>query len=238
MLVNYSNSNVFSDGGSSVAKGGGGLEPPPIGLKSMQNCTFLELLKPIFAQKMKTAPPKGFWCQSWEGVAVIRPEEPFELPISPEKSLSLSVKTFFFLEITCIWAEKAFEFPISAEKYVSILDKPFESDSRAMKIRVKVAYSCLTLSKKSPPLFSKSWLRAWTGVCGRSAQPPETLGPWAIFCNFLYKIAILMPFANKFCKKNNYFNAIRMSLEPFKKTRLFTFENQLKKISILLLLTF
>ena len=38
-------------------------------------------------------------------------------------------------------------------KTVSISDKPFESDSKAMKIRVKVAYSCLTLSKKPPPLF-------------------------------------------------------------------------------------
>ena len=55
--------------------------------------------------------------------------------------------------------EEQFEFPISAKKSVSISDKPFEFDSRAMKIRVKVAYRCLTLSKK-PPLFSKSWLRA------------------------------------------------------------------------------
>ena len=33
----------------------------------------------------------------------------------------------------------------------TISDKPFEYDSRAMKIRVKVAYSCLTLSKNPPP---------------------------------------------------------------------------------------
>ena len=62
---------------------------------------------------------------------MIRPEEPFKFPIS---------------------AEKPFEYPISAEKSVTTSDKPFESDSRAMKIWVKVAYSCLTLSKK-PPLF-------------------------------------------------------------------------------------
>ena len=43
---------------SSVARrGAGGLEPP-IGLKSMQNRTFLVLLRPIFSQKMKTAPPR------------------------------------------------------------------------------------------------------------------------------------------------------------------------------------
>ena len=97
------------------------------------------------------------------------------------------MKTFFFLEITCVWAEKAFEipilvknsvlisvktflfgdhlflgfeFPILAEKSVSILrinwpksDKPCDSDSRTMKIRVKVVCSFLTLSKKPPPLF-------------------------------------------------------------------------------------
>ena len=86
---------------------------------------------------------------------MIRPEEPFEFPISAEKSVPVLVKTFsfffFFFEITCLWAEKTFEFPISAKKSVSIADKPFETDSRAMKIRVKVAYSCLTLSKNPPP---------------------------------------------------------------------------------------
>ena len=90
---------------------------------------------------------------------MIRSEEPFKFSISAEKSVSISLKTFF-LEITCFWAEKPFEFPILAEKSVSISNKPFESDSRAMKIRVKVAYSCLTLSKNPPPPFSKSWLRA------------------------------------------------------------------------------
>ena len=58
---------------------------------------------------------------------------------------------FFFLEITCFWAEKPFQFPISAKKSVTITDKPFESDSKAMKIRVKVAYSCLTLSTPPSP---------------------------------------------------------------------------------------
>ena len=47
---------------SSVARvGGRGARSPSIGLKSMQNSTFLVLLRPIFAPKMKTAPPKGIW---------------------------------------------------------------------------------------------------------------------------------------------------------------------------------
>ena len=45
---------------SSVAREGGG-SSPPIGLKSMQNTTFLVLLRPIFAPKMKKAPPQRDW---------------------------------------------------------------------------------------------------------------------------------------------------------------------------------
>ena len=40
---------------SSVARGAGRLESP-IGLKKMQNTTFLVLLRPIFAPKIKIAP--------------------------------------------------------------------------------------------------------------------------------------------------------------------------------------
>ena len=43
----------------------------PIGLKSMQNNTFLVLLRPIFAPKMKTAPPTGLGSRSCEGLALI-----------------------------------------------------------------------------------------------------------------------------------------------------------------------
>ena len=126
----------------------------------MLNRTFLVLLRPIFGEKMKTAPPKEIGCRSCELDVVIRPEKAFEFPILAEKSVSISVKTsffFFFLEITCFWAEKAFKFPILAEISVSILRinriKPCDSDSRTMKIRVKVVCSFLTFSKK-PPLVS------------------------------------------------------------------------------------
>ena len=84
-------------------------------------------------------------------------EKTFEFPILAENTTQFRWRPFFlfiyflFLEITCFWAEKPLEF----------LDKPsqfrlnfLECDSRAMNIRVKVAYSCLTLSKKpSPPFF-------------------------------------------------------------------------------------
>ena len=53
---------------SSVAAGG---LSPSIGLKSMQNTTFLVLLRRIFAPKMKIAPPMGLAIRSCEGLAVI-----------------------------------------------------------------------------------------------------------------------------------------------------------------------
>ena len=137
---------------SSVAKGGGGGLEPPIGLKSTQIRTFLVLLRPIFAQKMKTAFPKGF---GEEAVKDLQNE----FPNLAEKSVSISVNTFlfFFLEDHLFLGGKAvsisdysrkirlnfggnlfvflfffgdqlflggkpFQFPISAEKSVSISD--------------------------------------------------------------------------------------------------------------------
>ena len=91
---------------------------------------------------------------------MIQAKEPFEFPISAEKSVSILVKIFFFFEDHLILGEKPYQFAISAKKSVLISYQPFESDSTAMKIRVKVAYSSLTLSKKPPLPFSKSWLRA------------------------------------------------------------------------------
>ena len=103
---------------SSVAMGGG--SSLPIGLKSTQNRTFLVLLRSIFAQKMKTAPPKGFGSRSCGGLADIRPKirlnfgENLFFGRSPvferknrlnsdfgwETRLNFS-EDLFFLEITC-----------------------------------------------------------------------------------------------------------------------------------------
>ena len=176
---------------SSVARGGGrgggGSSPPPIGLWSMQNRTFLLLFRPIFGEKLKTAPPKEFGCRSREVDVVMQCEKAFEF--WPKNQSQFRWRPFF-LETTCFWAEKTFEFPILAEKSDSISvktffffwrppafglkkrlyfrafreissqfsDKQCETDSRTMKIRVKVVCTFLTLSKKPP--FSKSWLRA------------------------------------------------------------------------------
>ena len=114
----------------------------------MQNRTFLVLLRPIFAEKMKTAPPKEFGCRSCEVVAVIRPEKPFEFSNLAENSVSISVKTFFFF----FWRSPVFGLKTRLN-FRFWPKNPCDSDTRTMKIRVKVACSCLTLSKKPPPLF-------------------------------------------------------------------------------------
>ena len=126
----------------------------------MQNRTFLVLLRPIFCEKLKIAPPHR----------KTAPPQTFEFPISAEKLVSISVKTFFFyflfffLETTWFWAEKPLNFRAFREISSQFSDKPCETDLRTIKIRVKVVCTFLTLSKSPPPPpppFSKSWLRAW-----------------------------------------------------------------------------
>ena len=126
----------------------------------MQNRTFLVLLRPIFGEKLKTAPPKEIGYRSCEVHVVMRPEKAFEFPISVEKSVSISVKTFFFFWRPPVFGlKKRLNFRAFREIPSQFSDKPCDSDSRTMKIRVKVVVcTFLTLSKKPP--FSKSWLRA------------------------------------------------------------------------------
>ena len=93
----------------------------------MQNRTFLG---PIFCEKLETAPPlKKIGCRSCEVDVVIRNEKAFEFPILAEKSVTISVKTFFFFFFFfgdhLFLGRKTFEFPILAKKSVSISVKTF-----------------------------------------------------------------------------------------------------------------
>ena len=59
----------------------------------MQNSTFLVLLRPIFAPKMKTAPPNGFGSRSCEELAVVWTRI---VDFFGSGAHSKSVKTFLF----------------------------------------------------------------------------------------------------------------------------------------------
>ena len=94
----------------------------------MQNGTFLVLLRPIFGEKLKTAPPpKEIGCRSCVVHVVIRPEKALEFPIWLENESQFRWRPyfFFFSVTTCFWAEKTLEFPILAGKWVSISVKTF-----------------------------------------------------------------------------------------------------------------
>ena len=77
-------------------------------------------------------------------------EKLFEFPILAEKSTQFR-RRLFFLETTCFWAEKTFELSAFREISSQFSDKPCETDSRTMKIRVKVVCTFLTLSKTPSP---------------------------------------------------------------------------------------
>ena len=93
---------------------------------------------------------------------MIRPEKTFEFPILAKKSVSISVKTFFFWRPSVFGRKKRLNFRAFREISSQFWDKPCETDSRTMNIRVKVVCTFLSLSKKPP--FSKSWLRACPSV--------------------------------------------------------------------------
>ena len=118
----------------------------------MQNSTFLVLLRPIFAAKIKIDPPSGFGRRSCEELAVIwiRIVDFFGSGAHPK-----SVKTFF-LEITVLiftgkilWISvKTFFFG----DHLILTEKPLQSNSRLMKIWVKFVYGCNKLPKRHSPL--------------------------------------------------------------------------------------
>ena len=117
--------------------GRGAISLLPIGLKSMQNSTFLVVLRPIFAPKMKTASLTEMGSRSCEGLPVIwtRKVEFFSgaHPKLVRRSDWILVKTFFFGD------------------HLILAEKSLQIGSRLMKIWVKFVYCCFHLSKKPPP---------------------------------------------------------------------------------------
>ena len=124
----------------------------------MQNSTFLVLLRPSFAPKMKTVPPTGMGSRSCE-----------ELPVIWTRKVE-----FFFLERTQSWSGEVTEFwlrlffmrspkfgwknrfnfgeDLFFGDHLSLTKKPPQFGSRLMKIWVKFVYCCFHLSKKTLPL--------------------------------------------------------------------------------------
>ena len=108
--------------------------PPPIGLKSMQNTTFLTLLRPIFALKTKIAP---HWHWRWE---LIR-----DLMWFPPEKLGFSLLEELFSFGDHLKLEK--------KKWLNLSEDRSKSRSRSIDV-------VSSLQNNLPPI-ANSWLRAW-----------------------------------------------------------------------------
>ena len=134
--------------------GGQGGSGPPIGLWSMQNRTFLLLFRPIFGEKLETAPPKGNWVpKSWSRCRDSVWKSVWFTDFGRKIRLNFSEDLFFFffLRPPVFKRKKLLNFRAFREIPSQFSDKPCETDSRIMKIWVKVVCTFLTLSKKPPP---------------------------------------------------------------------------------------
>ena len=114
---------------SSVARGG--LEPPHWLVKYAKSHVFCAF-EADFLQKIENSPPQTS-----------------EFAKLDEKLVSISVKTFFFFfwRTLGFGRKKHLNFRAFREISSQFSDKPSETDSSSMKIRVKVVCTLLTLSK-------------------------------------------------------------------------------------------
>ena len=144
----------------------------------MQNRTFLVLLRPIFCEKLKTAPPKEIGCRSCE----------VDVVILAEKSVSISVKTFFFFFFWrppvfgqrkrrlnfWFWPKSLTQFRWrfffffgdhlflgAKNEWISELSKKFRLNFRTNRVKLiheqwkfgSRSFALFSLFQKSPPLF-------------------------------------------------------------------------------------
>ena len=152
----------------------------------MQNRTFLVVLRSIFSEKLKIAPPHK----------KTAPLKRLDFRVGPNNP-SQNRRIFFYLFIyfsktTWFWAKKRFEFEISAENsvsksvktfffffgdhlilggkklWISEVSEKFRLNFRANRVKLiqeqwkfgSRSFAHFSLFQNSPP-FSKSWLRAW-----------------------------------------------------------------------------
>ena len=147
----------------------------------MQNRTFLVLLRPIFCEKLKLAPPP------------IGKQPPSNVGISEfgrKISLNFGEDLFFFLETTWFWAEKTFEFLSFRWNFVSIFGQTvwnwFKNNENSGQGRLHFSHSF----KKAPPFPNPSYAPGNIAVTNfRWLQQEKKLGciPWFVInCNHIF----------------------------------------------------
>ena len=155
---------------SSVARGGREGAWAPHWLVKYAKSNVFGAFEADFWWKIKNSPPKGNWVpklwRSCKVYVVIRSKKRLNFRFWWKMQSKFRWRPFFFFfrRSPVFGRIKRLNFQGFREIPSQFLDKPCDSDSKTMKIRVKVVCTFLTLSKKPPPPpppFSKSWLRAW-----------------------------------------------------------------------------
>ena len=137
---------------------------------------------------------------------------------------------FIFLRPPVFGRKKRLNFRAFREIPSQFSDKPCETDSRTMKIRVKVVCTFLTFSKKPPPPFSKSWLRACP-YHYRKSVPYQRIEPVLSQKSVPYQRTI--PFSKNWgvgYRTVLYCNPCRLGLQLWQKYKLNFFDWQRWKI--------
>ena len=116
----------------------------------MQNRTLLVLLRPIFCEQ---PPPKGNWVPKlWSRCRDSEWKSVWISDFGRKISLNFGEDLFFFFWRPPVFGQKKrLNFQAFLEIPSQFSDKPCETDSRTMTIRVNVVCTFLTLSKKPPP---------------------------------------------------------------------------------------
>ena len=178
---------------SSVARGGaGGARAPPIGLWSMQNRMFFVLLRPIFWEKEKIAPPirkqpplrrlnlrnwtknqSRYRCRPffflfffffWRSPDFFGRKKPLNFGFRPKNHSQFWWRPFFFFGDHLILGGK--------NLWIYELSEKFRLNFRTIRLKLLLdqwkfqsrSFAHFSVFQNSPPPFSKSWLRAWLWV--------------------------------------------------------------------------
>ena len=122
----------------------------------MQNFTFLVLFRPIYAQKMKTSPPKGIWvAKLWSSCRDSAGKTVWISDFGRKNRLKFSKDLFFcflfFWRSSVLGVEKPSQF---RRNRVILFQGQWKLGSRSLAV--------VSLFQKSPPPppFFKSWLSA------------------------------------------------------------------------------
>ena len=140
---------------------------PPLACEVCKIARFWCFWSRFLVKNWKQTPRKEIGCRSCEVQVVIRPEKAFEFPVLAEKSVSISVKTFFFFfngeHLFLGW--KTFVFPNFPRNSVSIFGQTvwfwYKNNENSGQGRLHFSHSF----KKAPPFPNPGYAPELHSTC-------------------------------------------------------------------------